>query len=1111
VHERAGPFARACCCAETALGEIFERILQSRPVARAAEGAARGRTLRIGGVWGSAGPAVAAALGRRAQRPVLLVTAHIDAADDAADDVEVLTGRPALLLPAWEVDVGTDHLNEEVTGERLRVCTLLAAGPGERDEPADVIVAPAMALLQPVPTPAGLAAGRLELAVGDERDIEDLAGWLVDAGFERVEQIDQQGEFARRGGIVDIFPAGTAQPVRIEFFGDQIDSIRRFDLDTQRSTDQLGRYTVTGLAVGLEYGETTHLLGYLPDDAIVCMIEPSQVAEVAAQLYDRTRDLESKVAAAMHSPEDLWPALARLALVELTAFTGRSPTGGGQQADAGTDGAGPPLGIRSLQRLGVGTHEALTELGDLADAADVWVYCENPAEQQRFAELLAEKHPRLTGRVRTAIGHVSAGFHWPDLRLVVVGHHEIFHRYAKRRRIRRVRAGRPIESLLDLGEGDYVVHVAHGIAKFEGLQLIERDGQSEEFLALKFAGGTVLHVPASRIDLVQKYIGSRKFRPTLSRLGGSAWGRQKQRATEAVRDLAAEMIRIQAVRRTQPGITYPAESDWQKQFAEEFLYTETEDQISTMRQVDADMAAGPPMDRLLCGDVGYGKTELAMRAAFKVIEAGKQVAVLVPTTVLAAQHLRTFRERMADYPFEIDAISRFRTTSEQASITHRAAEGKLDVLIGTHRLLSPDVTFRDLGLAIVDEEQRFGVEHKERLKALRATVDVLTMTATPIPRTLHMALLGLRDISSLTTPPMDRRAIHTEVCHYSEQLVRQAILRELNRQGQVFYVHNRVYNIESVAHGVRTLVPEARVTFAHGRMKEHQLEETMLRFVNREIDVLVCTTIIESGLDIPTANTMIIQDADRFGLAALHQLRGRVGRYKHRAYCYLLLPQRRSISAVAAKRLKAIEEFSDLGAGFQIAMRDLEIRGAGNILGREQSGHIAAVGYELYCQLLEHSVREMRGERVPERRDVHLELGIEAYIPRSYIPSQRQRMEVYRRLAACHSPEDLAQVRDDLADAYGPVPGEIETLLDLAEARVLAGALGIKSVILMGPDLVFSVRDFQAARGVFEGAAGTVRLPDDHTAHWRPPPAYREMPTLLRVLLKRLRQAPHTV
>jgi transcription-repair coupling factor (superfamily II helicase) len=1099
---------------------MFEQILTNPQLAAVADRLAPGTTVPLAGLWGSGGPLVAAALGRITGRCVLLLAGHIDAADNAADDVELFTGRAAQLLPAWEIDVGTNHLNEEITGERLRLANLLSQGGDRRDEPAEFIIASAMSLLQPLPSVEALRAGRLELAPGDERPIDELAGWLVDAGFERVEQIDQQGEFARRGGIVDVFPAGAAQPVRIELFGDQIESVRRFDLDTQRSTDLLASYTITGLSIGLEGDPAglTDLLAYLPDEAIVCMLEPNETVELAEQLYARSRDIGGRIAESLRRPEDLLPGLSRFALVEMARFTQRR---GGRASVAAADGPpevddAPPgepvhFGMRSLERLAIGTHEALTELGELSDVADVWVYCENAAERQRFGELLGERHPKLARRVHTDIGHVHSGFHWPGQKLVAVGHHEVFRRYAKRRRIRRVRAGRPIESLLDLHEGEYVVHVAHGIALFDGLTLIARDGRSEEYLALKFAGETVLHVPASRIDLVQKYVGSRKLRPALSRLGGAAWNRQKQRAAEAVEDLAAEMIRVQAMRRTQQGNSYPPATEWQKQFADEFLYTETEDQLSTMRQLEEDLLAPRPMDRLLCGDVGYGKTELAMRAAFKVVEAGKQAAVLVPTTVLAAQHLRTFRERMADYPFEVEAISRFRTHAEQARICRRLREGRIDVLIGTHRLLSDDVKFADLALVIIDEEQRFGVEHKEHLKAMRASVDVLTMTATPIPRTLHMALLGLRDISSLTTPPLDRRAIHTEVCGYDDRLIRQAVLRELNRQGQVFFVHNRVYNIESMAEHVHGLVPEARVDFAHGQMKEGQLEKTMLRFVRQEIDVLVCTTIIESGLDIPTANTMIIHDADRFGLAALHQLRGRVGRYKHRAYCYLLLPRRRSVTTVAAKRLKAIEEFSDLGAGFQIAMRDLEIRGAGNILGREQSGHIAAVGYELYCRLLERAVRQLKGEPMPERLDVHIELGIDAYVPRSYIPSQRQRMEVYRRLVRCDDADAMGQLRDDLADAYGPVPEQMETLLEMAELRILAGRLGIRSIILMGPDLVFTVDDFAAAEGVFEGAAGTVRLPDDHTAHWRPPPAYREMPTLLRILLSRLRQAPSPV
>ncbi len=1136
---------------------MFDKVLDSGQLRAAAEKLSPGTTLRICGVWGSSGPAIAAALARLTGRCLLLLAGHIDAADAAADDIEVFTGRGVQIFPAWEVDVGSDHLNEEVTGERLRVCNILAEAPEARSEPADIIVAPIMALLQSVPSPSALEAGRIELADGQEHDIESLEAWLVDAGFERVEQVDQGGEFARRGGIVDIFPLGTTQPVRIEFFGDVIESIRRFDLDSQRSTDQLGRVIVSGVSSGLEGGNgdngnngesgspapgATSLLSYLPRDAIICMTEPAETVELARQLWQRSRGIAGRVAKAMLDPEDVLTQLGPFALAELSPFGGGDGHGAGDwlrsPGTAGTEvpvpavrrldmgqqrGQAPPksvaepvpsepvplfsLGIRSLERLVIGTHEALTELTELSATSEVWVYCENPAEQERFRDLLAEKHPALAGRVKLGLGHVAGGFSWPRQKLVVVGHHELFGRYAKRRRIRGVRAGRPIESMLDLQQGEYVVHVGHGIAKFNGLKLMDRDGRSEEYLALKFAGGTILHVPASRIDLVQRYIGSRKFRPSLSKLGGATWGRQKQRVSEAVKDLAAEMIRIQAMRKYQAGFSYPRETPWQRQFADEFIYTETQDQVSTMRQLDEDLADASPMDRLLCGDVGYGKTELAMRAAFKVVEAGRQVAVLVPTTVLAGQHLRTFRERMADYPFEIDVISRFRTAGEQAKIIARLARGELDIIIGTHRLLSKDVKFADLGLVVIDEEQRFGVQHKEHLKGLRASVDVLTMTATPIPRTLHMALLGLRDISSLTTPPMDRRAIHTEVVHYDERLIREAIGRELNRQGQVFFVHNRVHSIQLLADRIGKLVPEARVDIGHGRMKEHQLEKVMLRFVRQEVDVLVCTTIIESGLDIPTANTIIIHDADRFGLAALHQLRGRVGRYKHRAFCYLLLPERRTVSALAGKRLKAVEEFSDLGAGFQISMRDLEIRGAGNILGAEQSGHIAAVGYELYCQLLDGSVRQLRGEKIPRHSAVHIEIGIDAYIPRSYIVSERQRMEVYRRMAACLCPEDLIRLRSDLADACGPVPGEVETLLDLAEARVLAGQLGIESIILMEPDLVFTVRDFRAAKAVFEGAAGTVRLPDDHTAHWRLPPAWREMPTMLRILLKRLREA----
>jgi len=1088
---------------------MFEKALDNALLREAAGRIAPGETVRIGGLWGSSAPMVAAALGRITGRVVLYVVGHLDDADEAADDIELLTGAPAHLMPAWEVDLGADHVNDEIAGERVRVCSLLSDPADQRDEPVDVIVAPIMALLQPVPTREALKAGRLHLHKGAELDPEALTAWLVDGGYEHLEQVDQQGEFARRGGIVDIFPPGVNQAVRLEFFGDQVESIRRFDLDTQRSTEQLEWYDLTGVLAGRpeDPTETTSFFEYLPRDAIICMIEPGEVMDLGRQLYERTRELSAAAAACVLDPEEVFLAMAPFAQAQMYIFA------------PDRDERTVNLAIRSLERLSVNTREALGELEQLARIADVVVYCENQAEQTRFEQVLAADYPGLSGRARCEIGHLNHGFHFPAERWVAVGHHEIFRRYAKVRRIRRVRAGRPIESMLDLQPGDHVVHVAHGIAKFEGLRKLKRDRDGtiaddgtdktggEEYLTLRFADNAVLHVPVSHINLVQKYIGSRGRRPDLSKIGGARWSRQKQRVSEAVEDMAADMLRVQAMRQASPGVSYPSDTEWARQFNDEFIYTETEDQLTADGQIGDDMAQPRPMDRLLCGDVGYGKTELAMRAAFKVAEAGKQAAVLVPTTVLAAQHYNTFGERFADYPVEIEVLSRFRTAGQQKRIIERLALGKIDILIGTHRLLSKDVRFPDLGLVVIDEEQRFGVEHKERLKAMRATVDVLTMTATPIPRTLHMALLGLRDISSLTTPPMDRRSIRTEISHYDDGLVRAAIRREINREGQVFFLHNRVMDIEPLAEHLRSLVPDARLAVAHGQMPEGRLEQTMLSFIRRDVDVLVCTTIIESGLDIPSANTIVIHNADRFGLAELHQLRGRVGRSRRRAYCLLLLPEARPVSPAAAKRLKAIEEFSDLGAGFQIAMRDLEIRGAGNILGREQSGHIATVGYELFCQLLEGAVRTLRGDPAPARVDVHVEIGIDCYIPRTYIPSERQRMEIYRRLVRCTRPDELSQLAADLADAYGACPLEMRTLLDVAEIRTRAAALEIDSIIRMDPDIIFAVRDASPARRALEGVAGSVRQPDEKTIYWRPPPAYMEPTTLLNVLRKRLSQA----
>lgn len=637
-----------------------------------------------------------------------------------------------------------------------------------------------------------------------------------------------------------------------------------------------------------------------------------------------------------------------------------------------------------------------------------------------------------------------------------------------------------------------------------------RKGQSEkyeEYLTLEFSGGATILVPASQIDLVQKYIGVGNVQPALSVLGGSRWKKTKEKVAEAINEFAGELLRLQAMRAALPGTAYPPDTAWQREFEAEFPYTETEDQLKVLEEIKSDLSRRRPMDRLLCGDVGYGKTELAIRAAFKVVEYGRQVAVLVPTTILAEQHYQTFRERLADYPFSIACLSRFRSGREQEQIIAAARLGRVDIIIGTHRLLSSDVGFADLGLLVIDEEQRFGVEHKERLKRFRESIDVLTLTATPIPRTLHMSMVGIRDISALATPPLDRRSIVTQVRPFEADLIRAAVVRELNRDGQVFFVHNRVQTIERMVERLRQIVPEARIIFGHGQMAPEELEEVMLKFVRREADILLCTTIIESGIDIPTANTIFIDQADRFGLADLHQLRGRVGRYRHRAYCYLLLPADRTLTPNASKRLKAIEEYSELGAGFRIALRDLEIRGAGNILGPQQSGHIAAVGYDLYCQLLERTIKQMKGEAEQVQKPVHLELDVAAHIPKAYIRTESARMEIYRRLASCRRLEELTALAGDMTDAFGPYPPVVQTLLDLAELRILAGQWTIRSIIRKLPDIVFEIEELARVEPAFHARRhlpGTVRMPDPHTIHWRLPPAYLETATLLAVLRKLL-------
>ncbi len=1081
-----------------------------------AQALADGMSVAARGSVGSSTHLIAGATARAAGRTVLLVLAHADEADEAHDELAPVL--PAVRFPALEQLPGEASPSLDLLADRLFA---VREAPGWTPGEPRVVLAPIAALMQAIHDPAEIGALWRRVARGEDHDPGEVIAWLAHAGYTRVEAVEEPGEFAVRGGIVDVFPPAlnSGVPLRLDFFGSRLETIHEIDPGTMGSDRAIPRADLLAAKpeAAVRAPSDRSFLGVLDPSTIVILHEAAEIAEQSRGYYERVTEGKG-----IFSPASVFSALrGRFAgVAEINQFSMDAP-----EAQRRID-----LPVSAAPTFARELPAAVDELRGLAadPCTRIEVFCQNEGERSRLGELLG-------GEARAGVheGYLHRGFAWTDppdalhpegVRRVFIPYHEFVHRYHARRRGAGtgLRAGRALDTFLEFLPGDYVVHAEHGIARFEGIRSMRpkrarggEAGEPEEFLTLSFAGASKLHVPLVQIDQVQRYIGGFAGRPPLSTLGGQKWKTQKDRVRESVRDLAAQMLRVRAAREHMPGIRYPDDTPWQREFEAEFPYDETPDQLAAMGEIKRDMQRERPMDRLICGDVGFGKTELAIRAAFKAVEAGRQVAVLVPTTVLAEQHERTFRSRFAGYPFRVESISRFKTPAEANRTLAALRLGKVDVIIGTHRLLSRDVRFADLGLVVVDEEQRFGVEHKERLLQLRLTVDVLTLSATPIPRTLHMAMLGLRDISSLTTPPLDRRAIVTEVIPYDERRVAQAIARELNREGQVFYVHNRVHNIRAVAAGVQSLAPEARIVVGHGQMPAGELEDVMLRFMRREADILVSTTIVESGIDIPTANTMIINDADRFGLADLHQLRGRVGRFKHRAYCYLLLPRSRTITPVAMKRLKAIEQYAMLGAGFKIAMRDLEIRGAGNLLGEEQSGHIAAVGYDMYCRLLEGAVQELQTGRAREPvSTTAIEIGSAGSFSRAYIPSDARRMEAYRRLAAAQSRDEVLALERDLTSAYGEPPPAARRLLELGELRALASALGVRSIALDPPDVIFRLPDPTGLVDAMRGASGTVTAlkPKSNDTlcevYYRPPSAYLQGETLLRVLRSRLAREP---
>ena len=1059
----------------------------------------RGSSATVDGAWGSACALTSALLGREVPGTLVVVLPRLSEMDDFAGDLAGFLGENVALFPAWETLPREATAKDNVFSTRLRIVQALRSA-----RPPRVIVTCGPALLQPVPAPAAIEQATRIVQVGETIPPEDLLRWLVERGCERVTAIELPGEVALHGGILDVFPPAASEPLRIEFFGDDIESIRQFDPQTQRKLADLQEAVLTflspptlnikGQTAAIEYGwETAAFADLLPPASWIGLVELSELQAEMRHYWER-----------LDHPLGMFP------VEEVFRHCTTHPTITLAGLSTGSFETTCHLRIESVERFsGAGTAAVQQLLSIVGPHERLLLTCHNAGEQERIGELLAETDLFTSGRVSLCVGYLQRGFRLVSENLIVLSDHELFNRQEIRRALKkRAVESRAIDSFLELTEGDLVVHLAHGIARYHGMKLLTKSGQVEEHLVLEFRDRVQMYVPVSLIHLVQKYVGGGgKSATPLSKIGGTSWEKKKQAVAEALQDLASEMLQLQAQRELQTGLTFPVDSHWQTEFEAAFPYTETDDQLRAIADIKQDMERARPMDRLICGDVGYGKTEVALRAAFKALDNGHQVAVLVPTTVLAEQHFRSFTERMAEFPFTIEVLSRFRSKGEIREVLEGLESGRVDLVVGTHRLVQKDVRFKNLGLLVIDEEQRFGVDVKERLKRLRLQVEVLTLSATPIPRTLHLSLLGIRDISNLTTPPQDRLAIETRIVRFDDALIRQAIIRELNRSGQVYFVHNRVFDIQSIADRLQRIVPEARIGIIHGQMHEDELEPTLSAFVRGQLDILVATTIIESGLDIPRANTMFVHQAEHYGLADLHQLRGRVGRYKHRAYCYLLLEEGKSLSDTAAKRLKAIEEFSELGAGFKIAMRDLEIRGAGNILGNEQSGHIVSIGYELYCQLLENAVRRLKNQPPREVRHVNVDLPITAFFPGSYIPPGRHKIEVYRRMSQIASSAELTAFREELRDRFGPLPTEAEWLCEIKELQLLAWGWRIDELHLEGKFAVFGYRNSRRLRDLLLIHGTRLRVVDTRNAYYLLNDAQAEATTILAELKSVLQPA----
>ena len=967
--------------------------------------------------------------------------------------------RAVLPFPSHEVDPYrglAPHM--DIASARARALHALTAGT------ARILVASAGALLPRVSAPQHVQSTSLSLKPGHDISPIDLGDLLSAAGYTRQDPVDESGEFCVRGGVVDFYPAGARQPVRLEFVGDTIESIRTYDPATQRSVHAIDQAAIVPLQDLLADGDVTDRTAtvfdylWLHGKPHVLISEPDEVTargeKLSAQVlasYEEARGKGNKVAepsALVVSWSEAQAWLEGATLLETLALEEGTASGG--------SAAGPRhIGTQPAQEFSGRVQDWVAEIRRARERGDTVLFiAASHGRAERTVELLADyevfavpvdrAEDSRSASVLVAQGHLSKGFRIPSAALQIWSETDVFEEERTTHERRRSATRTFLSDFRDLKVGDLVVHVDHGIGMFVGLKRIDVGQDVQEFMELRYHGEDKLFVPVERLDLVQKYTGG--AHPALDKLGGTTWEKAKTRVKKAMRDMAEELLKLYAARKAVPGHAFSADSHWTQEFDDSFEWELTVDQQNAVNDIRGDMETPTPMDRLLCGDVGYGKTEVAMRAAFKAVMDGKQVAFLAPTTVLASQHFKTMKSRFAAFPVRIDMVSRFRSKAEIKQTLEDLAAGKVEIIVGTHRLLSKDVVFRDLGLLVVDEEQRFGVAHKEKIKQLRKRVDVLTMTATPIPRTLNMSLAGIRDMSIIETPPRDRLSIQTHVVKFDAAVIQRAIRTEMERGGQVYFVHNRVESIYSVGNLITRLVPEARVGTGHGQMHEEALERVMVDFVAHKYDVLLATTIIENGLDIANANTIIVNRADRYGLAQLYQLRGRVGRSDRRAYAYLLIPPEEALSPVAKKRLAAIREFSDLGSGFRVAALDLEIRGAGNLLGGEQSGQIEAVGFDTYMKLLEQTIKELKGEEIEDDVRANVNLRVDLRIDETYIPDMNQRLTVYRRMAAVRSDEELRRIADEVRDRYGPPPESVQNLAEYASIRLLADRVGLESI-----------------------------------------------------------------